>query len=98
MKLEKDIEKKCVKYALSKGVPSDKLVTPGRRGPADRIFWHIDGKPWIVEFKRDENSKISKHQELFAKKLRVRGYDVSVIWDYDTFCKELHAMLKCGWL
>ena len=93
--LEKSVEKKCCDYAAAKGVPNDKFVTPGKRGASDRIFWLVGGRPWVVEFKRPSGTT-SKHQQLFAAKLKSLKYRVATIWDYDDFCYQLDEILSFG--
>lgn len=50
--LEKDLERKVVAYAKSKGVLCFKFASPGNRGVPDRILIGPNGKVWFLELKR----------------------------------------------
>jgi hypothetical protein len=50
--LEKDIERKVVAYAKSKGVLCYKFASPGNRGVPDRILIGPNGNVCFLELKR----------------------------------------------
>ena len=64
--LERDVQKKCVKYARDRGCWASKFVAQGRRSAPDYIF-AIGGQVFFVEFKAPGQ----KPTELQAEEHRV---------------------------
>jgi hypothetical protein len=66
MTLEKDIEKRFVRYATKQGCYCPKFSDPARRGAPDRLIHMPGGYAFYVEFKRT-NGKLSRHQLWFLQ-------------------------------
>jgi hypothetical protein len=56
-----------------------KFVTPGRRGPPDRILLGSGGRVVFVELKT-KGGRLFKWQKRNHKKLRALGFRVEVLW------------------
>jgi hypothetical protein len=70
--LEKDLERKVVAYAKSKGVLCYKFSSPGNRGVPDRILIGPTGRIAFLELKR-EGQKPTALQLHTIDKLRAQG-------------------------
>lgn len=81
--LEKEIEKKVVKYAIDKNFLAYKFTSPSNRSVPDRLFISPTGKIFFIEFKR-KNKLPTKLQAITINKFKLRNVDVSVIDDYET--------------
>ncbi len=81
--LEREIEKKVVKYAIDKNFLAYKFTSPSNRSVPDRLFISPTGKIFFIEFKR-KNKLPTKLQAITINKFKLRNVDVSVIDDYET--------------
>lgn len=81
--LEKEIEKKVVKYAIDKNFLAYKFTSPCNRSVPDRLFISPTGKIFFIEFKC-KNKLPTKLQAITINKFKLRNVDVSVIDDYET--------------
>ena len=92
---ESKIERRACDRALDElGVTNSKLVTPGRTGFPDRIFYIPGGKPLLIEFKRPGEEP--KPMQLYIHQLlRQLKYNVKVcdnVEDAVRYVREaLHA-------
>lgn len=73
------VENPVVKLARRLGVPVLKVNPLWMAGWPDRIFFVPGGKPLIIEFKRDEKSKLRAKQKEIIGKLEALGYEVCTI-------------------
>lgn len=76
--LEKDIEKKVVDYAKSRGCLVYKFTSPARRSVPDRLFIGPDGQVWFIEFKR-LGQKPTEAQSVEIDKIKRQGIHVYVV-------------------
>ncbi len=78
--LEKEIEKKVVTFAKSKGILVYKFTSPARRSVPDRLFITVTGKVFFAEIKR-KGHKPTPAQAVEIDKIRAQGVEVFVIDD-----------------
>ena len=91
--VEAYIEQKVCSRALTElGLMGTKLVTPGRRGSPDRIFWLPGGKPLLIEFKRPGEQPDPFQAHIHAH-LKLLGYIIEVHDDADTAFQSVAAHL-----
>jgi hypothetical protein len=94
--LEKDIEKRCVKFAENLGIKSIKLSAASNRGWPDRLFFICgkDLKPacWFVEFKRP-TGELRKNQKAVSNFFIENEYLYSNISCFQLFKLELSKNL-----
>lgn len=81
MILEKQIEAKLRKYALSRGLLFWKLVSPGNRGVPDRLLIGPNGRTGFLEIKRPggQTSALQKHT---LNLLDARSHYAGVVYSY----------------
>lgn len=95
---EAELEKKCRKYAKTKGAWLAKWVSPGVSGVPDDILFmpyktyymtlDIDtARVILIEFKR-KGKKATKLQQHYIDKLTDMGFEAVIIDDFEDF-KEL---------
>jgi len=81
--VESLIERRAVKLVHKEfGIVGSKLQVKGDDGYPDRIFWMPNGKPFLVEYKR-EGCKLRPKQEIIHQRLLKLGYDVEVHYASD---------------
>lgn len=78
IELEQKLEDRCAAKIEARGGLALKLSIPGVRGFPDRTIL-LDGMTLFAEFKRLKTGRISKQQELWAKRLGDAGFGVYFI-------------------
>lgn len=83
--LERDLQRKCIKWAHAQGVFGRKVETPGHAGFPDCMFIY-EGRLLLVEFKSPKGTgRLSKLQERTHDVLGQYSTDVAVIDSIDAF-------------
>ena len=82
--LEKELERKCGKYAKELGCLWWKFTSPGTTGVPDRILIGPNGFIVFVELKSIKG-KISPKQDVQMRKIMQRGSDVWLIREFEMF-------------
>jgi len=90
--LEKEIEKKVVAYAKSKGCLAYKFTSPSCRSVPDRMFITPTGTVFFMELKR-LGEKPTAAQEVEIAKLRKQGVVVWVVDDVQQGKELIDLML-----
>lgn len=76
--LEKDIEKKLVRWAKEHGGVAYKFISPGNSGVPDRIVIFPNRPPIFVELK-NEDGQLTKLQAKQITRLRALGQEAVVV-------------------
>ena len=99
MVLERDLQKRCVKYAKKHGFWCSKFVAQGRRSVPDYIFAHKNefeyANIFFVEFKR-AGEKPTEQQKAKHEEMRAFGIRVYVIDNYENFVTLIHDIKEHG--
>lgn len=90
--MEKDLEKRIVKYVKSLGLRTAKFIDQSRRGAPDRMIFFSYAKILFLETKVGKNG-LSEHQKAYHSILTNEGHRVKAVWTFEDAEKEIDKMV-----
>lgn len=93
--LESGVEEYLVAGVEMLGGMCEKFVTPGKKGPPDRLVTWPGGVIHFVETKRPKGGKLASWQERDHKRRTKLGCKVFCLWTKGAVRAYLNAMSVC---